>query len=122
MRARPTFVVLAVLLAIIAPGARAQALPGTQPWEPPDDPAAEMVAGIGRFLDRELEASVGRRQSMWTRDLSSDEAYVKSVAANRERFLKIIGAVGQRVEPVEVTYVSGPERPARVAESARFDA
>ncbi len=38
--------------------ARAQPLPGTETWENRGDPAADMVSGLHRFLDRELAASV----------------------------------------------------------------
>src|SRR5436305_12354371 len=84
----------------------AQALPGTQPWDDAGDPAAAMVEGIHKFLDRALAASVERRQEHWRPDVSSPEAYVASVAPNRERFRTIIGAVGDRVSPVGLSYVS----------------
>ena len=118
-------IVLALLAALTtsAPSAiRAQALPGTTPWEDRGDPAAAMVAGIGRFLDRELAASVERRQENWHRDFSSAEAYARSVEPNRQRFLKIIGAVDPRVTPVEVAYVATTDSPAKVAETPAFTA
>jgi dienelactone hydrolase len=101
---------------------RAQALPGTTPWEDRGDPAAAMVAGIDRFLDRELAASVDGRRGHWHRDLSSRSAYVASVAPNRDRFLKIIGAIGPRVDPVEMAYVATTETPAKVGETPAFTA
>ncbi len=111
------------LLALLAPPssslAPAQTFPGTQPWDDTGDPALAMVEGIHMFLDRELKASVERRQTHWKRDHTSPEAYVASIAPNRERFRTIIGAVGERVAPVELSYVSGPDSPARVAENDR---
>ncbi len=56
----------------------------------------------------------------WDRDFSSPEAYAKSVAPNRERFLQRIGAVGPRVAPVELSFVSAPDSPAKVAEDANL--
>jgi dienelactone hydrolase len=56
-----------------------------------------MVAGLHRYLDRETASSVGRRQSLWKRDYTSRRAYEDSVAANRQRFRKVIGAVDARV-------------------------
>jgi cephalosporin-C deacetylase-like acetyl esterase len=112
-----------VLCAFVVSGAgqaRAQSLPGTKLWEESSDPATEMVAGINRYLDRELDASVSRRQDKWHRDFSSLEAYEKSVAANRERLRTIIGAVGARVSPVVMSYVASTEIPARVSESPTF--
>jgi dienelactone hydrolase len=113
-RPRLSAAVLFLLLPASAPG---QALPGTKLWEDRGDAAAAMVDGIHRFLDRELAASVAQRQAHWKRDLSSPEAYAASVAPNRERFVRIIGAVGPRVAPVALVYVSAPDSPAKVAES-----
>jgi dienelactone hydrolase len=98
----------------------AQPLPGTKPWEDLGDPPSDMVAGIGRFLDREVAASVARRQAKWKRDLTSPAAYEKSVESNRERFRRIIGAVGERVSPVELGYVSAPGSPAKVADAKSY--
>ena len=112
---------LAPFLLILAAGfptdpAWSQTLPGTKPWTDRRDPASAMVEGLHRFADREIEASVDRRKARWKVDATSPEAYAKSVEPNRERFTRIIGAVGARVAPVELSYVSSPESPARVAE------
>ncbi len=64
-----------------------------------EDLAAGMVAGIDRFLLAETAASVERRAAHWHRDFSSHEAYEKSVAPNRERLARMIGAHDKRVEP-----------------------
>jgi cephalosporin-C deacetylase-like acetyl esterase len=98
----------------------ARTFPGTEPWADTRDPASAMVEGIHAYLDRELAASVQRRQEHWKRDTSSSEAYLRSIAPNRERFRTIIGAVGERVAPVVLTYVSAPDSPAKVAENDRF--
>ncbi len=91
----------AVCAAVIAD---AQPLPGTRPLTMEGDLAAHMVAGMDRFLMRETGASVGRRAGHWRRDFSSQEAYVRSVAPNRERLKKIIGVVEAR-EPAEMARV-----------------
>lgn len=62
------------------------------------DLAAKMVAGIDKFLMCEIEASGERRTKHWHQDFSSHENYVRSIQPNRQRFLKIIGAVDQREE------------------------
>ncbi|MBI5395610.1 MAG: hypothetical protein HZA91_09975 [Verrucomicrobia bacterium] len=89
-------ILLGTALVILAPLAAAEPLPGTQPLTGTNDFSMEMVAGIDRFLDRELAASVGRRAAKWHRDFSSPEAYAKSIEPNRERFKKIIGVVDER--------------------------
>ena len=110
---------MALALLIPAAPAWSQTLPGTKPWPDRGDPATAMVEGLHRFADRETAASVDRRKARWAIDATSPEAYAKSVEPNRERFARIIGAVGSRVSPVELSYVSSPDSPARIAEGDR---
>src|SRR5437762_1481132 len=72
-------------------------LAGTQPLTMEGDIAAQMVAGIDKFLLREIDLSVERREKFWKRDFSSPEAYNKSIEQNRERLKKILGVVDERV-------------------------
>jgi dienelactone hydrolase len=101
---------LCLALLAFATGA-ADPLSGTKPWEMPADPARAMVDGLHTFLDRETKASVGRRAAAWKRDLSSPEAYAKSVEPNRRRLETILGATGVRTKPVVLSYVAGPGLP-----------
>ncbi|RJP28555.1 MAG: hypothetical protein C4527_11505 [Candidatus Omnitrophota bacterium] len=73
-----------------------ETLPGTQPLTPEGDLAVEMVAGIDRYLLREIEASVARRAERWNRDVSSHTNYIKSVEPNRNRLRTILGEVDAR--------------------------
>ena len=61
------------------------------------DIASHLVAGVDRFLLRELSASVDRREKYWQRDFTSHAAYAKSVEQNRQRLSHIIGLRDQRV-------------------------
>src|SRR5207247_2524753 len=72
-------------------------LAGTQPLTIEGDIAAQMVAGIDKFLLREIDLSVERREKFWKRDVSSPEAYNKSIEPNRQRLKKILGVVDERV-------------------------
>src|SRR6476659_8965314 len=72
-------------------------LAGTQPLTMDGDIAAQMVAGIDKFLLREIDLSVERREKYWKRDFSSPEAYNKSIEPNRQRLKKILGVVDERV-------------------------
>src|SRR5438046_6758127 len=72
-------------------------LEGTQALTMEGDIAAAMVAGIDKFLLREIELSVERREQYWKRDFSSPEAYNKSIEPNRQRLKKILGVVDERV-------------------------
>jgi dienelactone hydrolase len=110
-----------LLLALVAwtfsaTSARSQVLPGTRLWDDRGDPASAMVEGLHRFADREILAGVDRRKARWMIDASSPEGYARSVAPNRLRFERIIGVVGKRASPVELSFVSAPDLPARVAE------
>ncbi len=87
-------------------------LEGTAPLTVEGDIAAQMVAGIDKFLLRGIELSVGRREKFWKRDFSSPEAYNKSIEPNRERLKKILGVIDERVE------FDAPELVATVGKSA----
>lgn len=86
-------------------------LPGTEPLEAKGDLAAEMVAGIDRFLLAQIDASPARRAPYWRRDTSSREAYEASIAANREHLKQLLGIVDERVKE------GAPEIPVAVTES-----
>ncbi|HEX3967531.1 MAG TPA: dienelactone hydrolase family protein [Edaphobacter sp.] len=73
-------------------------LPGTDAFRMEGDIAAQMVAGIHRYLQQQTDASVTTRQRLWHRDFSSSKAYEASVAANRERFAKAIGVIDRRLQ------------------------
>ena len=78
----------AVCLALLAslPLLSAQPFRGTTALESKGDLSAELVSGIDRYLDRVLQAAPEKRARHWKRDLSSPEAYVGSIATNRQRF------------------------------------
>src|ERR1051325_5289917 len=77
--------------------AAVQPLPGTHALEMQGDLSAQMVAGIGRFLDRETANSRSERKRLWEYDFSSAEAFQRSVEPNREHLRKIVGAVDKRL-------------------------
>ena len=77
-------------------GAPADRLPGTAALAAGTNAAAEMTAGIDKFLTRELERSVTERSKFWNRDFSSFAAYEKSIQANEERLRRMLGAVDAR--------------------------
>src|SRR5690349_5757801 len=101
MRAAALFLLLGA--SALAAG---EVLPGTRPLETTNDLSREMVAGIDRFLMREIAASVTRRTNLWHRDFSSTDAYEKSVQPNRDSLKRIIGAVDERVPIHAVEYLA----------------
>jgi dienelactone hydrolase len=99
---------------------RAEPLPETKALTRDGDLAAQMVAGIDKYLIRELAASVEKRKAYWKPDFSSVEAYTKSVQPNRERLKKMLGIVDARVSPVEMEYVSAGTPSPLVAETETY--
>lgn len=73
--------------------------PNTEPLTWTGDIASRLVDACDQFLLNEIESTQGQRAAHWQRDLSSHEAYVKSVATNRERFVQKIGLRDSRTNP-----------------------
>ena len=55
------------------------------------DIASELVAGVDRFLLKQIDESTANRAKFWNRDFSSHAAYNKSVKPNRHRLAHILG-------------------------------
>ena len=72
-------------------------LEGTQPLRMEGDIASQLVDGVDKFLLRQIEASVDTRKQHWKRDLSSAEAYTKSIEPNRQRLAHILGVRDARI-------------------------
>lgn len=114
------FLAWAVLAWLLGANAWCQELPGTAKlaW-PEEDLSARLMDGAHRFVERKIDESEAKRAGFWQRDFSSVEAYEKSVAANRERFRTILGAVDARLPPAMEQY--GDEvNPALVAETTTY--
>src|SRR5690242_8384003 len=95
-------------------------LPGTEPLTETGDLSARMLAGIERFLLRETARAAENRPALWQRELSSAEAFERSVAAQRERFRHLIGAVDPRLPVGALEYVATTRTPAAVARTDRY--
>lgn len=106
------------LLAALCPAA--EPLPGTTLLTREGDYSAQMVAGIQKFLLAETEKSVANRAQFWQRNLSSPEAYAKSVESNRQRLTHILGVVDKRVPFKVLEYVATTRDSAVVAETSQF--
>ena len=107
-------------LCVVGGGSNAEPLAGTKPLEDKDDLAMKMVAGIDKYLTRELAASPEKRKAHWKPDFSSPEAYAKSVEPNRQRLKKILGMVDERKKFDDIEYVGGPKMPSLVAETDQY--
>ncbi|MCP5557732.1 MAG: hypothetical protein H7A55_08260 [Verrucomicrobiaceae bacterium] len=82
-------------------------LPGTAPLTPSADFSAEMVAGIDRFLLREIDQAKIDRAAQWPGDM----------AAHREHLKTIIGAIDPRLPIPALELVGDTATPALLAET-----
>lgn len=113
--------ILALAIASLsAPMLSAEPLQGTKALTAEGDLAAQMVAGIDKYLMREVAASGEKRKQSWKLDFSSVEAYEKSVQPHRDRLKKILGVVDPRVSKVEMQYVSTTDQPSLVGETDAY--
>lgn len=95
-------------------------IPGTARLDWPEaDLSERMMNGAHAFAERQIEESMGKRKRFWNYDLSSPEAYVKSIEPNRERFKEMIGVVDERAAP-GMEFFGDDENPALVAEGKGF--
>ena len=104
----------------LAAAAEPPQLPGTMPLDWDGDLSVRMMDGAHRFVERKIAESLQTRQKHWRRDLSSRDAYERSVAPNRQRFEAIIGAVDPRLEPGMERF-GDEERPALVAQTETLE-
>lgn len=97
------------------------ALAGTELLTLKGDIAEQMVSGVDRFLLKELERSVARRGTHWTRDVSSPAAYDASVEPNRQRLGRMIGISGERVRCELLELLASVDRPALVGRGEGYE-
>jgi dienelactone hydrolase len=95
-------------------------VPGAQPLTMEGDLSAQMVAGIDKFLMRQLADSVAHRTNFWKRDFASAEAYEKSVQTNREHLRRIIGAVDSRLPIRDLEFVSTIARDSKLGSGENY--
>jgi dienelactone hydrolase len=115
-----SFLALLLLAPAVTRAQSPPSLPGTEPLTLSGDLSAQMVAGIDRFLLRETDHSAQARQTFWNRDFSNIAAYSLSVAPNRERFRKMIGAVDPRLPVTELEHAGTTLHPAKIAETEAY--
>jgi len=97
-------------------------LANTKPLTIQGDVSAQMVAGIDRFLLRQIDQSIEQRQALWHQDFSSATAYERSIGPNRERFRSLIGAVDPRLPCTALEFVSSTSSQALICETTLFSA
>lgn len=81
-------------------------LPGTELLTMERDLAAQMVEALNAYVMQANAAAPEKRETLWHRDESSHDAYVASVAPNRQRFRKQIGCWDTRLPIDALTYIA----------------
>ncbi len=81
-------------------------LPNTRPLTMDGDLSVQMVAGIDRFLMREIDASVKLRANFWKHDRRTAKSYTASIQKNRDQLRTIIGAVDKRLPITALELIS----------------
>jgi dienelactone hydrolase len=96
-------------------------LPGTKPLTMTGDIASQLVDGVDRFLLREIEVAAKNRDTFWKRDLSSPEAYSKSIEPHRKRLAHILGVRDRRVPFTSPELVGTLDEPALVGKGTNYN-
>ncbi len=117
--------ILGVLLglAMIGPvaGQQPDVLPGTQRLTLEGDIASHLVAGVDRFLLREVEKSAERRLDRWNADTSSLEAYQGWLEPKRKRLAHILGVRDPRTGCQALEYQANTREPAFVGKGPSYE-
>ncbi|HAH48478.1 MAG TPA: hypothetical protein DCM07_27280, partial [Planctomycetaceae bacterium] len=77
--------------AVLQPAPDPRPLPHTKPLIFPGDLSEKMIAGIDKFLLRQIAQAANERPNNWKRDLTSPEAYLKSIADKRAELSAMLG-------------------------------
>ena len=83
--------------------------PSSKPLTWDGDLSVRMLDGAHKFIEKKIDNSITERSKHWKRDLSSRDAYERSVEPNRKRFMKYIGVVDKSV-PLVSYNVGFPEK------------
>ena len=96
-------------------------LSGTDPLTMGGDIPSRLVDGADVFLLRKLEQSISRRADHWSRDVSSPEAYVRSVKPNRDRLAHILGVRDERVPFTNLELVGTTEQSSLIGRGQGYE-
>jgi dienelactone hydrolase len=110
-----------IVSATFARSLPAQPLPDTKPLTVEGDLATEMVAGIDKYLMRELAEAPERRKAAWKWDYAARTSSPATENPYRTRLRTILGVVDERVPNVEVEYVATTDQPSLVAKTSKYE-
>jgi dienelactone hydrolase len=119
-----TPLLFAALFAIPLPLAADQptkTLPGTKPLTMTGDIASQLVAGVDKFLLREIEASVKDRERHFKREQTTVRAWLDALEPNRNRLAHILGLRDKRVTFLSPELAGTVNEPALVGRGSNYN-
>jgi dienelactone hydrolase len=122
MRLLMRFCCLALFVGIWLPAywVAAEPLPGTEPLTLEGDIAAQLVAGVDKFLSRKIDESAAVRDKAWPKEFESSEKQAEFLKAKRERLAKMLGVRDERVPFDAPELVATARRSALIAEGETY--
>jgi dienelactone hydrolase len=99
----------------------AKTLPGTAPLTMTGDIASELVAGVDRFLLREIEEAGKDRERFFRREYGSVRGWNDALEPNRKRLAHILGVRDPRVSYTSPMLVGTVTEPALVGEGEGYN-
>ena len=97
-----------------------QVLEGTEELTLAQDLATQMVEDLDNYVSRAIISSRDNRESIWERDYSSHAVYTESIQPNRERFIKQIGCIDERLPISSLSYVASTNSPLEIAKGMNY--
>src|SRR5262249_44219482 len=123
----PRTLLLAALLLALASGSRADdtkrpdTLPNTKALTMKGDIAEQLVAGVDKFLLREIESGAKKRESFYKRDYTNHARYNASLEPNRRRLAHILGMRDAKVAYKSPELVGTTDEPSLVGKGANYE-
>lgn len=97
-----------------------QVLEGTEALTLEQDLATQMVEDLDNYVSRAIVSSKENRVSLWIRNYSSHAAYTESIQPNRERFIKQIGCIDERLPITSLSYVTTTNSPIVIGQGMNY--
>jgi dienelactone hydrolase len=96
-------------------------LKDTDPLTMEGDIAAQLVAGVDKFLLREIEAAGKNRERFFRRDMATVRGYTEGLEPNRKRLAHILGMRDSRHSITTPEYIATIDQPALVGRGGSYN-
>ncbi len=97
-----------------------QVLEGTEALTLEQDLATQMVEDLDNYVSRAIVSSKENRGSLWNPNYSSLAAYTESIQPNRERFIKQIGCIDERLPITSLSYLTTTNTPIVIGQGMNY--